>query len=240
MRVCLLPLRVRFKALQENFRRLEKALLRLHAFRPDLICLPECTLTGYLWDGVDVRRFAEPIPGPTTERMAQLARHHRAYLCFGLIEREGPSFYNTAVLLDPTGQPVLVHRKIEEHPPYAQGKTVAAVDTAIGRLGILICGDLFHEPAHLVDPELDLLLVPMARAFDGRSPDVRRWEEEERSVYLKAVQAIGVTTALVNALETDTPDAPAFGGAMLVDRKGRLLAESPHGTDEPLLYDLSF
>lgn len=46
-----------------------------------------------------------------------------------------------------------------------------------------------------------------------------------------------MTTAIVNALEVDTDD-PSFGGALLVDGSGRLLAESPHGTDEPLIYDL--
>lgn len=48
----------------------------------------------------------------------------------------------------------------------------------------------------------------------------------------------GITAGLVNALEPEEEALPAFGGAQLVDGEGNLLAESPHGTDEPLVYDL--
>ncbi len=59
---------------------------------------------------------------------------------------------------------------------------------------------------------MDLLLVPIARSFDEQSPDPERWEREERQVYLDGVKAVGVTTAIVNALEIDADDLPDFGG----------------------------
>ncbi len=107
----------------------------------------------------------------------------------------------------------------------------------MGRLGLLICGDLFNkEVAQELDPSLNLLIVPMARSFDIRSPDISRWISEERQVYLEAVRAVSVTTLIVNSLEIDTA-TPSFGGAMIVNSNGELLADSPHGTDNVLLWE---
>jgi predicted amidohydrolase len=58
----------------------------------------------------------------------------------------------------------------------------------------------------------------------------------ERQVYLEAVKKAGRPAVIVNALE-DAPSEPAFGNAMVVSANGELLADSPHGTDEMLLYD---
>jgi predicted amidohydrolase len=239
MRLCLLPLRVRYRDPQRNFRHLEERLSELARSKLDLVCLPECALTGYLYDESDLKKFAEPIPGPTTERMGELARNYKIFLCFGLLEAESDNFFNSAVLLDRRGRILLHHRKICEHPPFTNGTTVQTVETELGRLAVLICGDLFDEEAtSQLDHSVDLLLVPMARGFDGRSPDPERWEREERKVYLDGVRAVGVTTAIVNSLEIDADELPDFGGALLVDGAGRMLAESPHGTDKALVYEL--
>lgn len=239
MRLCLLPLRIRYRDSERNLQHLKERLREIAQHKPDLVCLPECALTGYLYEEHDLRRFAEPVPGPTTERMGELARKHDVFLCVGLLEVARAQYYDSAVLLDRKGRILLHHRKIEEHPPFALGREVKAVDTELGRLSVIICGDLFNDDVvQQVDRSVDLLLVPIARSFDGKSPDPERWEREEQQVYLDGVKAVGVTTAIVNALEVDTDD-PSFGGALLVDGRGRLLAESPHGSDEPLICDLA-
>lgn len=237
MRLCLIPLKIIPRDVAANLAELERRLREISRFRPDLVCLPECALTGYLYEDVDVQRFAEPIPGLTTERMGALAREYKIFLCFGLLEAAGTHFFNSAVLLDRHGRILLHHRKICEHPPFTNGARVQCIETELGRLSVLLCGDLFDEDATAqLDRSLDLLLVSMARSFDRRSPDVARWLREERQVYLDGVKAVGITTAMVNALEISEKDA-SFGGALIVDRDGRLLAESPHGTDEVLGYE---
>lgn len=52
-----------------------------------------------------------------------------------------------------------------------------------------------------------------------------------------AVRMAGVTTLIVNSLECHTDD-PAFGGALAVDAAGNVLAESPHGTDQALIWEM--
>ncbi len=238
MRVCLIPLKTEPRNPSANYEQLVRRLDQ-PAAQPDLICLPECSLTGYLYSEADFARFAESIPGPTTERIGGLARQYRAHFCFGLLERTESGVYNSAVLLDRTGTVILRHRKIEEKPPFVTGDTPGSADTELGRLGILICGDLFDDATvEKLNASLNWLILPMARSFDRRSPDLNRWITEERQAYLDAVRAAGVPTLIVNALGSNGND-PSFGGALVVSNNGVLLAESTHGTDDALVWDLS-
>jgi len=238
MRLALIPLRTEPGNPAANLEHLAGRLAEAAPWRPDLVCLPECTLTGYLYEESDLARFAEAIPGPTTAQMGRLAAKYGFSLCFGLLEKVETGVYNSAVLLDKRGHILLVHRKIQESPPFLTGDQVTAARVEGRQMGVLLCGDLFNEQVTArLDRQLDLLLVPMSRSFADRSPDPDRWLHEERQVYLNAVRAVGVQTALVNALE-DLPCEGSFGGALIVGADGTLLAESPHGTDRLLVWDL--
>ena len=244
-RFCLLPLETTPRDPGANFRRLQTLLADcLPRERPDLVCLPECTLTGYLFTEEDFARFAEPVPGASTRRMAELAAQWGVFLCFGLLERTAEGVYNTALLLNPAGEIVLKYRKINEKPPFQpvrianphdERNTIPFYEAPWGRVSILICGDLFSEAVVRQLPAgLDYLLVPMSRAFDGVSPDPARWAREERAAYLEAARRTGAAaTLIVNARETGIPE-PAFGGALAVTAGE--VAESPHGTSEPLIW----
>ncbi|GIW02128.1 hypothetical protein [Roseiflexus sp.] len=84
----------------------------------------------------------------------------------------------------------------------------------------------------------DLVIVPLARGFDGASPDLKRWLREEHQAYVDAVRTLGVTALMVNALEDSAQPEASFGGAMVVGPRGDILSESPHGTDEALISDI--
>ncbi|MEA2284602.1 MAG: nitrilase [Solirubrobacteraceae bacterium] len=90
------------------------------------------------------------VPGPQTERLADLARRHRVHLSVGVTERSAVSMgalYNTNLLFGPDGRLLNRHRKLV--PTWAEKLTWAPGDasqlrpaeTAIGRLGALICGE---------------------------------------------------------------------------------------------------
>ncbi len=237
MRVALIPLKIRLRSPTENLRRLEDRLTAIADAQPDLIVLPECAFTGYLYEQEDLERFAEPVSGPTVSTVARLAQRYRVFVSFGMLERHGADVYDSSLLLDRTGQIVAVQRKLSEKPPLRAGTLIEVAETELGKIATLICGDLFAVEATMQLPrDLDWVLVPMARAFAGQSPDKRRWETEERAAYLDAVKAIGKTAFLVNALEEGIEE-PSFGGAMVVRGDGKLLNESPHGSDGVVLYE---
>lgn len=110
-----------------------------------LIVLPECMDLG--WTDPSARRLAQAIPGPHSERLAQSAKQTGMFVVAGLVERAGDQLYNAAVLIDPRGQILLVHRKINEldiaHDLYAIGDRLAVAQTELGTLGISICADNF-------------------------------------------------------------------------------------------------
>jgi predicted amidohydrolase len=166
-----------------------------------------------------------------------LACSFHVFLCYGFLEASPEGIYNSATLLDKNGRILHTHRKVVEKMPFVSGQSFESINTKFGRLGIVICGDLFTgEPQNYFE-DTSLVLMPMSRCFDGLSPDPERWQRQERQVYLDAVRGVGIPTAIVNALD-DNAEEISFGGALMVDRKGNLLTESPHGSDELLIWEM--
>jgi predicted amidohydrolase len=114
--------------------------------RADLVVLGEClTAIGNGWKYVDA---AEPIPGPSTQYFGELARQHNLYIVAGLLEREGHLVYNTAALLAPDGSLAGKYRKVtlpagEVELGLAPGDSYPVFPTRFGKLGIMICYDVF-------------------------------------------------------------------------------------------------
>jgi predicted amidohydrolase len=240
MRVCLIPLRIEVRNPSANLQHFQQRLKEVSQYQPDIVCLPECAFTGYLYDEQDFQRFAEPIPSQTTSALSLLAKEHRCYICFGMLEKTSEGVFSSAVLINKTGEIVLVHRKIFEQPPFINGSEVKIIDTEFGRLAILLCGDLFEDEVKAkLDKRMNALLLPLARSFDGKSPDLERWLKEERQAYADEVKKVGVTGLIVNLLENSSEPEASFGGAMIVNSNGEILVESTHGTDEALIYNLA-
>jgi predicted amidohydrolase len=90
---------------------------------------------------------AETLPGPTEQRYCELARHLGIWLVPGsLYERDGDRIYNTAVVIDPSGQVAGRYRKIYPFLPYetgvSQGSSPLVFDVPeVGRFGVSICYD---------------------------------------------------------------------------------------------------
>jgi predicted amidohydrolase len=239
--VCLIPLQIEVRNPSANLQHFRQRLEEASQHQLDMVCLPECAFTGYLYDEQDFEKFAEPIPGQTTGAISFLAQQYHCYICFGMLEKAPEGVYSSAVLIDTTGEIVAVQRKICEQPPFAKGTEVRKIDTEFGCFSILLCGDLFEDAIKAqLDKQLDALIVPLARSFDGQSPDVDRWLKEERQAYADEVSKIGATGLIVNLLESPSGPETSFGGAMIVSPHGKILAESPHGTDEALIYHLTF
>lgn len=109
------------------------------------VVLPECLDVG--WTSPSARELAQPIPGPTSDRLAAAAAEAGVHVVAGLTERAGGRIYNAAVLLAPTGEILLRHRKINilsiAQDLYAIGDSVAVAETPLGVIGIPICADDF-------------------------------------------------------------------------------------------------
>jgi predicted amidohydrolase len=126
-----------------------RAIQLLSGMKADLVVLPELFTTGYQFVSKDeVGELAEEIPsGFTTRGLAELSKEKNMYLVAGLAEREGGSFYNSAVMTGPDGF-IGVYRKThlfsEEKLWFSPGDTGFRVwQTPIGNIGIMVCFDWF-------------------------------------------------------------------------------------------------
>jgi N-carbamoylputrescine amidase len=149
---------------------------------------------------------AEPIPGPSTQALRVTARELGIVVVASLFERRAAGLHhNTAVVLDSDGSVAGLYRKmhIPDDPGYHEKFYFAPgdlgftpVDTAVGRLGVLVCWDQwFPEAARLMAlAGAQLLLYPTAIGWDPTDP------EEERRRQLEAWRTVQRGHAIANGL----------------------------------------
>jgi len=139
----------------------------------ELIVFPELCVNGYFhstraWD------VAEPIPGPSTDKLVRLAEEVGAVLCFGILERDADVAYNTQVLVNGRGI-IGAQRKIHmpgvEYLYWRGGFEVNTFDIGKARVGITICYDsLFSELCRtLFFLGAEVLIMPFAYSTPPRA-----------------------------------------------------------------------
>ncbi len=148
----------------------------------DIILLPEgISVVG---TGKTYADVAEPLPGPTTRALGDIARKKNAWIVAGLFEREAPAIYNTAVLIDRQGRLAGKYRKVylpreEIEGGLTPGNDYPVFTTDFGRIGMMICWDTqYADPARaLALKGAELILMPIwggnetlakARAIENR------------------------------------------------------------------------
>src|ERR1043166_4207869 len=111
-----------------------------------VVVLPEAMTIG--WTDASGRAEADEIPGGAgCVTLREAARRNGVYVCAGLVERDGGSIFNAAVLIDPQGEVILHHRKLNEleigQGCYSQGDRLGVARTSLGSFGVMICADAF-------------------------------------------------------------------------------------------------
>lgn len=173
------------ESIEENLDQFGKYLEEAGGMSPDIVCLPEgITLVG---NGKTYLDVSEPVPGPTTEFLAEMARKHRMYIVAGILEKEGPVLYNTAVLLDRDGKLAGKYRKVslpreEIEGGVTPGDDFPVFDTDFGRIGIMICWDVFFpEPARMLSLNgAEMIFMPIW----GGNLTLARARAIENQIYL--------------------------------------------------------
>jgi N-carbamoylputrescine amidase len=203
---------------------------------------------------------AEPIPGPSTVALADAARETGLVIVASLFERRAAGLYhNTAVVLDSDGRLAGTYRKmhIPDDPGYYEkfyftpgDLGFTPVDTAVGRLGVLVCWDQwFPEAARLMAlAGAELLLYPTAIGWDPTDPEDERHRQQEawRTVQRGHAVANGLPVLACNRVgfepapdATDPADGIAFWGSSFVcGPQGEILASASETAPETLIVDI--
>ncbi len=243
-----------------NLAQIEARVAEAAAAGARLVLLQELHNGAYFCQTQDVREFdrAEPIPGPSTERLSRLAARHGVVLVSSLFERRAAGLYhNTAVVFDADGRVAGRYRKmhIPDDPGFMEkfyftpgDLGFEPIDTAVGRLGVLVCWDQWYpEAARLMAlAGAELLLYPTAIGWDPRDEQAEQRRQQEAWVISQRGHAVanGVPVLSCNRVgfEADPSGAGAgiqfWGTSFVAGPQGEFLARASDGDDELLLADV--
>jgi len=141
----------------------------------ELLVLPECAHPAYYLESPERYRAADVLPsGAVLERLGRLAAAARLHLCCGLAEEREGRLFNSAALFDPAGRLIGVARKSFlwdcDHRWFTPGKAIRVFETALGRVGVMICADarVPEIAATLARRGAQLVAMPTAWVNTGR------------------------------------------------------------------------
>lgn len=203
----------------------------------ELAVFPECSVTGYVFHSLDeAMAVAEPIPGPSSERIAAVAARQGLFAIIGMLERCGERLFNSAILVGPRGLEA-TYRKTHTLCLGVDRFTTPGdipyrvLDLPIGRLGILICYDQrFPEPARAL-ALLGAQIIALPTNWPVSStiqPDVfTRSRAAENRVFLLAADRVGCERG-----------TRFLGRSQVVAPDGTVLCEASPDEPEMLVADL--
>jgi len=219
-----------------------------------LVLLQELHNGPYFCQHESVGEFdlAEPIPGPSTERLGRLAKQHNVVLVSSLFERRATGLYhNTAVVYEKDGSIAGKYRKmhIPDDPGFYEKFYFTPgdigfkpIDTSVGRLGVLVCWDQWYpEAARLMAlAGAELLLYPTAIGWDP--DDAQEEKNRQRDAWVLSHRGHAVANGLpvlsCNRVGHEpsplgTSGIQFWGNSHVLGPQGEFLAEA--GTDATLL-----
>jgi predicted amidohydrolase len=211
----------------------------------NLIAFPELALLRFFpqWEQYAAARdLAEPVPGPTTDRIAEKARAHGLVTVFNLYEAAEGRHYDSSPVFDADGTLLGVTRMVHiteyacfhEQAYYDPGDRGAPVfDTAVGRVGVAICYDR-HYPEYMRALGVggaELVVIPQAGTPD-EWPD-GMYEAEVRAAAFQN----GYFAALCNRVGQE--ERLTFAGeSFVVGPDGAVLARAARLTEDLLVTDV--
>jgi predicted amidohydrolase len=219
---------------------------RAMARRADLIVFPELSLTGYLLQDL-VSEVAMSLDAPRPIQPL-LSVSRRIPMVVGLVEESGDHRYYNSALFLAGGRVSHVHRKVylptygmfDEGRFFAAGDRLEAFATPFGRMGLLICEDLWHPAAALVLAQdgADCLLVISAGPTEGI--DRRRGligQSSWRDLVKVTAQTQTLFVAYANRVGFE--DGVNFaGGSLIFDPLGESITEGPILEERLVIGDL--
>lgn len=227
----------------ENLARAGRLIIEAAAGGADLVLLPEALTLG--WMDPSARVLADEIPdGESCGALREHARKAGVHVCAGMVEREGEKIFNAAVLINPEGEVLARHRKINEleiaHSLYSAGHRLQTVETELGRIGLMICADAFI-PGQVISRSLaamgaELILSPCAWAVppdhdNSRDPYGRLWLESyapvarEHQVWIAGASSVGPIQ------HGPWSGWNCVGCSLLVGPEGEKMMQGPYGRE---------
>lgn len=214
-----------------------------------VVCLPELFRSRYFCqvESYDHFDLAEPVPGPTTKRLEEVAREHDVVIIASLFEERTKGLYhNTTAVIDRERGYAGKYRKmhIPDDPRYYEkfyftpgDLGYKSFETSRGNLGVLICWDQWYPEAARITSLMgaEILFYPTAIGWATSQDDATNSEQYNawQTIQRSHSVANGVPVVSVNRVGFEQDGAMKFwGGSFISNPFGRILYQGSHDQEE--------
>jgi len=247
---------------EPNLEKAEAAIAEAAKQGAQIVCLPELFTGPYFCQKEDAALFdlAEPIPGPSSDRLSRAAKLHNVVVVGSLFEKRMPGVYhNTATVHDADGSLLGIYRKmhIPDDPLYFEKFYFTPGDlgwkvfaTKYAKIGTLVCWDQWYpEAARLTALQgAEILFYPTAIGWHPR--EKAEYGDAQHSAWETSMRghaiANGIYVGGVNRIGHELPPdgdphggLEFWGGSFVSDPFGRLLQKAGHHQEQILLQSCS-
>jgi beta-ureidopropionase len=212
-----------------------------------ITCLQELFYSPYFCQEQDAKWYdsVEPVPGPTTARLQEVAKRHDMVLVVPLYEEDAPGvYYNTAVVIDADGTILGKYRKthIPQLPNFWEkfyfrpgNLGYPVFETRYARVGVYICYDRhFPEGARVLGLNgAEIVYIPSATS---RGLSMHLWRIEQTSHAIANGYFVGTINRVGQEKELGPNDY--YGSSYFCDPRGQIIAQASDTEEEVLVADL--
>ncbi len=183
------------------------------------------------------------IPGPDSDRLADIARAHGLWLAVGANELERGTIYNSLLIYSPAGELALQHRKLmpTNHERLVwglgDGTGLETVQTDSGKVGGLICWENLMPLARfaLYQAGVEIYLAPTADDSESWHDSIRHISREARAFVLSSCVFQSAASYPDDVPLADGDELVGRGGSAILGPDGNYLA-GPLWDEEGVLY----
>ena len=217
-----------------------------------IIATQELFTCPYFPQTQDERHFslAEPLPGPTSNRMCELAGQLKVHIIASLFEKRAAGMYhNTCILIDGNGEIAGQYRKmhIPDDPRFYEKYYFtpgdlgwAVLDTGDVKVGMLICWDQwFPEAARLATLRgAQIIFYPTAIGWIPEDSPAEHAQQKEAWLTVQRAHAItnGIFVAAINRVGVED-ELTFWGSSFVADPAGTVIAEAEPDREQILIAD---
>lgn len=225
-----------------------------------LVLLQELHTSLYFCQSEDTAQFdlAEPVPGPSSHALAEVAKALQVVIVASLFEHRASGLYhNTAAVLDSDGSLAGIYRKmhIPDDPGFYEkfyftpgDLGFLPISTSLGKLGVLVCWDQwFPEAARMMTlAGADMLLYPTAIGWDPEDTRAEQQRQTEAWITVQRAHAVANGIPVLVCNRTGFEAAPGgnqqgiqfWGNSFVCGPQGEILAEASRDKETVLTAEL--
>jgi N-carbamoylputrescine amidase len=245
-------------SIEENFAAAIRGVREAAGQGAQIICLQELFRSLYFCQAEDHKYFelAEPIPGPSSDALCELARELGVVIVASLFERRAAGVYhNTAAIIDADGTFLGKYRKmhIPDDPLFYEkfyftpgDLGFSAWDTKFGRIGVCVCWDQWYPEAARLTALRGAQILFYPTAIGWHPAEKAKYGERQHSSW-ETIQrghaiANGCYVAAPNRVGLETPEGgdgiEFWGQSFICDPSGQILDKAPADAEAILVTEI--